>query len=64
MGEVIKKVKGDRFIGWYLRFVDSDGKRKQRASGQPTHGQAKRMLTEIEARIARGTLGIPERAQA
>lgn len=63
MGEVIKKVKGDRFIGWYLRFVDSDGKRKQRASGQPTHGQAKRMLTEIEARIARGTLGIPERTE-
>jgi integrase len=61
MGEVIKKTKGGRFVGWYLRFVDADGKRKQRASGQPTFGEAKRMLAEIEARIARGKLGVPER---
>lgn len=61
MGEIIKKMKGDRFIGWYLRFVDLDGKRKQRASGQPTFAEAKRMLIEIEARIARGKLGVPER---
>ena len=61
MGEVIKKVKGGRFVGWYLRFVDVDGRRKQRASGQPTHAEAKRMLIEIEARIARGKLGVPER---
>jgi hypothetical protein len=61
MGEVIKKAKGGRFVGWYLRFVDVDGKRKQRASGQQTHAEAKRMLLEIEARIARGKLGVPER---
>ncbi len=61
MGEVIRKVKGGRFVGWYLRFVDVDGKRKQRASGQHTHAEAKRMLIEIEARIARGKLGVPER---
>ena len=61
MGEVIKKTKGGRFVGWYLRFVDADGKRKQRASGQPSFAEAKRMLTEIEARIARGKIGIPER---
>lgn len=61
MGEVIRKVKGGRFVGWYLRFVDVDGRRKQRASGQQTHAEAKRMLIEIEARIARGKLGVPER---
>lgn len=64
MGEVIKKVKGGRFIGWYLRFIDADGKRKQRASGQPTFAEAKRMLAEIEGRIARGKLGVPEREEA
>ncbi len=64
MGEVLKKVKGGRFIGWYLRFVDADGKRKQRASGQPTFAEAKRMLAEIEGRIARGKLGVPEREEA
>ncbi len=64
MGEIIKKMKGERFIGWYLRFVDLDGKRKQRASGQPTFAEARRMLIEIEARIARGKLGVPERDAA
>lgn len=64
MGEVIKKVKGGRFIGWYLRFIDADGKRKQRASGQPTFAEAKRMLADIEGRIARGKLGVPERDEA
>ena len=34
MGEVIRKVKGKRFLGWYLRFIDADGRRKQRASGR------------------------------
>jgi len=63
MGEVIRKVKGGKFIGWYLRFVDVDGKRKQRASKQPTQTEARRMLIEIEARIARGKLGVPERAE-
>lgn len=61
MGEVIRKVKGKRFLGWYLRFIDADGRRKQRASGQPSFAEAKRMLAEIEARIARGKMGVPER---
>ena len=61
MGEVLKKQKGGRFVGWYLRFIDVDGKRKQRASGQPTYAEARRALIEIEARIARGKLGVPER---
>lgn len=61
MGEIIKRMKDGRFIGWYLRWVDLDGKRKQRASGQPTHAEAKRMLVEIEAKVARGRMGVPER---
>lgn len=64
MGEVIKKTKDGRFIGWYLRFVDADRKRKQRASGQPSYAEAKRMLIEIEAKIARGKLGVPDREKS
>lgn len=40
-----------------------DGKRKQRASKQPSFVEAKRLLIEIEARIARGMVGIEERRQ-
>lgn len=60
MGEVIRKMKDGRFLGWYLRYVDSDGKRKQRASHQPSAALARRMLVEIEARIARGRAGLEE----
>jgi integrase len=61
MGEIIRKMKQGKFIGWYLRYVDADGKRKQRASKQPSHAEARRMLIEIEARIARGLVGMTER---
>lgn len=64
MGDVVKVVKGGRFVGWYVRYIDTDGKRKQRASHQPTKELARRYLVEIEARVARGKLGIAEpRAQ-
>lgn len=62
MGEVLRKTKGDRFIGWYVRYRDADGKRKQRASHQPTQALARRYLLEVEGRIARGLVGIPEPA--
>ena len=62
MGEIIRKTKGGKFVGWYLRYIDADGKRKQRASKQPSHAEARRMLIEIEARIARGMVGIEEQA--
>lgn len=61
MGEVIRRTKGGKFVGWYIRFVDADGVRRQRASRQPTAADARRCLVEIEARIARGKLGVPER---
>lgn len=58
MGEIIRRTKAGRFLGWYLRYKDADGKRKQRASHQPTKELARRMLVEIEARVARGQVGI------
>ena len=60
MGEVIRKTKGDKFIGWYVRYRDADGRRKQRASHQPTQALARRYLLEVEGRVARGVIGIPE----
>ena len=60
MGEVIRKTKNGRPLGWYIRWVDLDGKRKTRASKQPTFAEAKRMLVEIEARVARGKLGVSD----
>jgi len=61
MGEVIKKMKEGRLIGWYLRYVDADGKRKQRASHQPSFAEARRLLIELEARVVRGQAGLPDR---
>jgi integrase len=60
MGEVIKRQKDGKFIGWYIRYYDADGKRRIKASKQPTHNEARRMLLQIEAQIARGECGVPE----
>ena len=60
MGDIIRKKKNGRVLGWYIRWVDLDGKRKQRASHQPSYALAKRMLLEIEARVARGKTGLIE----
>lgn len=60
MGEVIKRQIGGRFIGWYIRYYDADGKRRIKASKQPTFAEARRMLLQIEAQIARGESGIAE----
>lgn len=62
LGEVIRRTKGERFIGYYLRFYEH-GRRRQMASHQPSAADARRMLKEIEARIARGQAGIPERTR-
>lgn len=64
MGDIVKVMKGGRFVGWYVRFVDADGKRKQRASHQPTKELARRYLVEIEARVARGKVGLIEPAES
>lgn len=60
MGDVIRKVKNGKFIGWYIRYRDADGRRKQRASHQPSKAEARRYLLEVESRVARDKVGIPE----
>lgn len=59
MGDVIRKVKNGKFIGWYIRYRDADGRRKQRASHQPSKAEARRLLLEVEARVTRDRVGIP-----
>lgn len=61
MGDIVRKEKNGKFLGWYIRYIDCDGRRKQRASHQPTKALARRLLIEIEARVARGLCGLPER---
>lgn len=64
MGDIVRKSKNGRFIGWYVRYIDIDGRRKQRACHQPSRALARRFLLQVEGRVARGVLGIPERAAA
>ena len=59
MGDIIRKKKNGKDLGWYIRWTEN-GKRRQLASHQPTYALAKRMLLEIEARVARGQAGIVE----
>lgn len=60
MGEIIRRVKNGKFLGYYLRFYEG-GRRRVFASKQVSHADARRMLLEIEARVARGEAGIRER---
>jgi len=54
LGDIIKKKARDgRFLGWYIRYVDETGVRRQRASRQPTQALARKLLIEVEAEIAR-----------
>jgi len=59
MGSVSNRGTKERPL-WYVRYIDSDGKRKQRPSHQPTKRDAERYLAEVEARVARREIGIPE----
>lgn len=59
MGDVLNRGTKDRPL-WYCRYLDVDGRRKQRKTKQPTRALAKEYLAAIEARVARGEVGIPE----
>jgi len=59
MGDIVKKLKNGQ-ASWYIRYKDVDGVRRHRASHQPTKEAARRYLLEVEGRIARGLVGIPE----
>ena len=60
MGEVIKRYRDGKFLGFYLRWYEG-GKRRMLASKQATHADARRMLLETESRAARGEMGIVRR---
>lgn len=45
---------------WYVQYKDVDGVRRMRRCNQPTKEAARRYLLEVEARVARGVVGIPE----
>jgi len=61
MGTVIDRGTKDRPL-WYCRYVDADGKRKQRPAKQPTKALARRFVAAIEARGASRAGRKPERA--
>lgn len=62
MGEVIRKTRNGRFIGWYIRYTEVDGARRAVATKQPTAAEARKMLIQVEARVARGKAGLAEPA--
>lgn len=57
MGDIVRRGKS-----YYVRYKDADGTRRMRASHQPTRELARRYLLEVEGRVARGIIGIPEPA--
>ena len=57
MGDIVR-----RGNTWYVRYKDAGGVRRMRASHQPSRELARRYLVEIEARVARGLVGIAEPA--
>jgi len=64
MGEVIRKTNlAGRFVGYYIRLVDADGRRKARATKATSAAEARRILVELEATAGRRRLGIPDRPQ-
>jgi integrase len=58
MGDIIKR-HGGYTIRWY-----EGGRRRTLASKQASYAEARRMLLEIEARVARGEVGIVELRQS
>jgi hypothetical protein len=61
VGEVLRRTKNGKFVGFYLRWYEG-GKRRVMASKQTSAAEAKRMLQAIEGRIARGLVGLAEPA--
>ena len=63
MGFVVKVPGAGGKVRWYVKYRDLDGAWKQRASGQPTKELTKKLLSEIEARVGRGLVGMVERVK-
>jgi len=60
MGGVINRGSKQNPL-WYIRYVDVDGKRKQRKTGAPNKALARRILDEVEGRITAGKAGVPDK---
>ncbi len=58
MGEVLKRMKAGRFLGWSIRYYDAEGRRRVMATKQPSYSEAKKMLAQVEARVVRGQAGL------
>lgn len=60
MGDVVRRGSKDR-PRFYIRFLDVDGERRQRAAkGATTLAEARRVLAAIELRVTQGKVGIEE----
>lgn len=64
MGTVYRKHRNGRDVGWYAAFVDGDGRRHHVATHQTTKAAARVFLAEIEAKVRRGLVGVPEKKSA
>lgn len=64
MGSVYRKISRGVDLGWYAVYVDRAGKRRHVATRQPTKAAATVLLAEIEAKVRRGLVGVPEQKSA
>jgi integrase len=58
VGDILNRGTTTRPL-WYGRFVDIDGKRKQRATGAETKGEARIVVEGWEERVRQGLPGCP-----
>jgi len=60
MGDIIDRGTRDK-PKWYVRYVDADGTRRMRlVHDARTKGDARAALAEVEGRVRRGLMGIPQ----
>lgn len=59
MGSVIKRGTRDK-PKYYVKYRDIDGRWKMRLSKQPTKETASKYLAQVEARVAKGKIGVEE----
>lgn len=63
MKGIVNRGSADR-PNWYCRYVDIDGKRKNRPTQQPTEALAGQFLAAVKARVGQGQVGIPSDSAA
>lgn len=60
MGSVYRKRSRGKDLGFYVADIDADGRRRHAPSHQPSRKDALVLLAEIEGRVRRGAVGVPE----